>query len=429
MDSCIILQDSHRAHPSHPMTENRQVHIRRSVAFRRLAKVLREDIQAGRYVPGELMPSRRALAQTHDVTPNTVNKAIHELMEQGLLEATERLGTRVAKVIAHGAGAPVAGRQPIAHTGATTGLVAVLVTTDIPLESSLSQGRTNDVWTSTIARHLEIGLARGGARTSYHRVYHDALPTPQAAVAAALATKPSAVALINIYGYAGWAEALREIPETGPETLVLTSMPMSCPNAQLSYDQTQFGYLAGSHLVANGYRRLVILRPFVEPWLEQRIAGVKHAAKHAGRTVSCTVVSPATMLIADTLQQASPVALTVALAPLLADWQPAEDGTTALVVPSDRLGLALLPILRAAGHEPGRNFGIIGFDDIAEGRAAGLSTVRPPLEAMGDRAATLLLEAMRGPLTRTLETLTPFLLPRRSTDFASAQGLRPMLFS
>ncbi len=398
------------------MTENRQVQIRPTVAFRRLAKVLRDDIQAGRYVPGQVMPSRRALAQTHDVTPNTVNKAIHELMEEGLLEATERLGTRVAKVITQGVGVPVAGRQPMAHTGATTGLVAVLVTTDDPLESILPQGRIRDVWVNTIARHLEIGLARGGARTTYHRVYHDALPNPEAAVAAALATKPSAIAVINIYGYAGWTEALRKIPDAGPETLVLTSMPMPCPNAQLSYDQTQFGYLAGSHLVANGYRRLIILRPFLEPWLEQRIAGVQQAAKHAGRTVSCTVVSLATMLIADSLLSMSPVALTVALAPLLADWHPDEDGTTALVVPSDRIGLTLLPILRAAGHEPGRDFGIIGFDDIPEGRAAGLSTVRPPLEAMGERAAVLLLEAMKRPLTRTLETLTPFLLPRQSTD-------------
>jgi len=400
------------------MSDDRQPSIRPNVAFRRLAKVLAADIRAGRYVPGEVMPSRRALAETHDVTPNTVNKAIHELVGQGLLETVERLGTRVVK--ADRGSSAVAGKQPMAHTGATTGLVAVLATTDYPFDGS--PGPLTDIWSSTVARHLELGLAMGGARTTYHRVYYDALPSPRAAIEAALATRPSAIVVINIYGYAEWENALRlAIPADGPATLVLTTEPMLCPFAQLTYDQSQFGYLAGSHLVANGYRRLVLLRTFTNTWLEQRIAGVQRAAQHAGRTISCEVVSLPTLLVADEVQQLAPEVVSAVLAPLVADFIPESDGSTALVLPSDRLALALLPVLRAKGYEPGRDFGIIGFDDVAAGRTAGLSTVRPPLEAMGDRAAKLVLGSLGGALQQIQETLPPMLLPRLSTDRLGAR--------
>lgn len=54
---------------------------------RLLAASLREDITAGRYAPGDKLPSSRALEGSHGVARNTVLEAYRILAEQGLVTA------------------------------------------------------------------------------------------------------------------------------------------------------------------------------------------------------------------------------------------------------------------------------------------------------------------------------------------------------
>jgi LacI family transcriptional regulator len=55
---------------------------------------------------------------------------------------------------------------------------------------------------------------------------------------------------------------------------------------------------------------------------------------------------------------------------------------------SDVVAIGALSAIRDAGHEPGADFGVAGFDDIATGRdiTPGLTTVRLPLETLGAQA-------------------------------------------
>lgn len=54
-------------------------------ASRLLAERLRADIAAGRWKPGDKIPSERQLAETHEIARNTAREAIRSLTQEGLL--------------------------------------------------------------------------------------------------------------------------------------------------------------------------------------------------------------------------------------------------------------------------------------------------------------------------------------------------------
>lgn len=54
--------------------------------FLQIEEIIRNDIVAGRYKPGEKLPGVRDLALWANVNPNTMQKALTSLEEQGLIE-------------------------------------------------------------------------------------------------------------------------------------------------------------------------------------------------------------------------------------------------------------------------------------------------------------------------------------------------------
>lgn len=78
-----------------------------------------------------------------------------------------------------------------------------------------------------------------------------------------------------------------------------------------------------------------------------------------------------------------------AVAPLVLDRQ---DRPTAVVAISDALALGFLHALRTRGLTAGRDLSVVGFDDISGSEAAGLTTVRQPIEEKERLVGQLLLD-------------------------------------
>ncbi|MDN5725617.1 MAG: LacI family DNA-binding transcriptional regulator [Propionibacteriales bacterium] len=78
-----------------------------------------------------------------------------------------------------------------------------------------------------------------------------------------------------------------------------------------------------------------------------------------------------------------------AVASLVIDRQ---DRPTAVVAISDVLALGFLDAMRTRSLTPGRDLSVVGFDDIAGAEAAGLTTVRQPIEEKGRLVGKLLLD-------------------------------------
>jgi len=65
--------------------------------FRQIADQLRSAIDAGVHMPGEMLPSLRALAIDIKVNPNTVQRAYDALEREGVVETRRGIGIFVAK--------------------------------------------------------------------------------------------------------------------------------------------------------------------------------------------------------------------------------------------------------------------------------------------------------------------------------------------
>lgn len=81
----------------------------------RIAALLRRKIIEGEVSPGERLPNRKALAETHGVSPTTIDNAVSWLMAEGLVRTSPR-GTFVAEEL-HTLSAPADRVMRVQRTG------------------------------------------------------------------------------------------------------------------------------------------------------------------------------------------------------------------------------------------------------------------------------------------------------------------------
>jgi DNA-binding GntR family transcriptional regulator len=64
--------------------------------YRKIAEDLRAEIKAGRYLPGQQVPSVTKLCETYSVTRNTAIRALRVLKDDGLIVIEQGWGSFVA---------------------------------------------------------------------------------------------------------------------------------------------------------------------------------------------------------------------------------------------------------------------------------------------------------------------------------------------
>lgn len=377
--------------------------------YRQITEDLRRLVMAGTWAVGAQLPSRRDLAAQYDVTPNTINRAIAELMNEGLLGANDRQGTFVAAPVES---SPQIGKAPAAlktlRRGSRVGVV-------VALDDSL--GAAPDVWTLAVFEQFERALSAGGALAVPYHVYwgRDAVSDPAIAIRQAQLDGMDALAVIDIYNRNGWDEATAQIDWRHCPAVYIGGVGMRTPFPQLCYDQRHAGYLAARHVANMGYTRIVFLHPCTAPWIEERIEGARQGARHGGIAAESFVVHPDTaphdysaFRLSD---QRHAIMAQLIDAAIAGRW----DGSTGVICHADQDAFGALEYLNRLSRKPGRDVGIIGFDDALGGRALGLSTVRPPLEHLGERAAQTILVALLNGSEAAQTCLSPVLMQRDST--------------
>jgi LacI family transcriptional regulator len=96
---------------------------------------------------------------------------------------------------------------------------------------------------------------------------------------------------------------------------------------------------------------------------------------------------------------------------------------TAAVCFNDVVALGGIEALRSSGKEPGRDFSIVGFNNIADAHFGGLTTVDTSPAKIGEAAADLLLHRINEPTAPVRQViLTPRLIVRESTARAPARA-------
>jgi LacI family transcriptional regulator len=215
----------------------------------------------------------------------------------------------------------------------------------------------------------------------------------QARVAGILLT-PLEEPLDVAYAVLGHGRPVVLVIATSPDPLTCTVMV----NEELG------GYLAATHLLNEGARRLVFLAGLLELQLiRRRLAGVERAVAETG--ASLEVVEASDLAIGPGREVGRQVLLSQSV-----------DG---VVCPSDLLAVGVIQAATELGIRVPDELMVVGYDDnhFASESSIPVSTVSLPGYRMGELAIELLLEEIHqgsGHVHRTV-MLDPHLIPRRST--------------
>ena len=362
-----------------------------------------------------MLPSRRDLASEYDVSSVTIGRAMDRLIAEGLLQADSRRGTFVAFSTALlSAGGELSAVIPDAlnrtersRPTQTIGIVA-------PLDDAQSR---------RILHSLEHDLSESGYVTSvYDRVQprEETLLPLEAAIEALLREGVDALVVIGLdLDRVRVEEALNRVDLQDTPTVCILAGELHLPIPHVFYDNRIGGYQAAKHLIGKGHRKITVFAPFTASWVTERIAGIRHALAYAGRPAEALEIVPGDGLPWDFRSDPTEIGMQTAQAALESGWQ-AQGGVICI---NDQVAHGVCHVALEYGFQAGTDYAVVGFDDEKCARVAGITTLRPPLEAMGREAARLLAAEMQGSHAGLQVRLRAHLIARASTNFTPAAAL------
>ena len=408
--------------------------------YQQIAHDLTRRMREGEWAPGEKIPARNALAREYGVALATLERAVTALLAAGALCAARGLGTYVAEARS---GSTIVGPASPHHppTARHTVRPPMAAATRILGVILGYQARVADIDTreiqhpeQQIARAMEVCAHHTGAQTEFLHLT-DWQRDPATALRATLALPADVRVFINVYEDPSWRAALLALAaECRQPLLYVTSEEEQMPCPIVHYDQVSLGYIAATHLLQAGYRRFFYLSPFSvntedQDWIGERCTGLRQACRQWNLPAGAVVRAPEQATIDLSSYQVTlrnPAALRArwdALLDQVLPWvrqtDPAQ-GPCAMVAPNDRVALTMLEALRERDIAIGAEIGVIGFDDIPEATIAGLTSVRPPWEALGETVVSLAERAYAGEALPIKSAVGATVIARRSTERISS---------
>jgi DNA-binding LacI/PurR family transcriptional regulator/ribosomal protein S25 len=439
-----------------PAASNKKAPQGRVPAYQRIEEDIRSKVKDGRLAPGAMLANRHNLAREYGVALSTAQQAIAKLAADGVLVTYDRRGTFVshpsagdANGAAGGTGAyapPPAAIIPEKRAGRTSEAFSdsaslsgkpVSMTLGIVTASRIDTMSYSDIeifWSCLAIRSLEQVFSEAGGATRY---YHwrgenqetcpQGLPEDYAAsihngIAAVRADGADAIAVVGFCDATNVSdEIVRAVDIENVPLVYISWHEVQPPLAQVFYDNSFAGYQAAQHLLRQGYQKLVFMVPFADAWITDRIAGARAAIRHAGLPEdTLRLYSPETPLETYDRPSAPSRMYEIATEFFVKEWGPLRSAQPCgIIAPNDDTGFQIMDAAEEQGWAPGRDFGLVGFDDDPRSCARGLTTVRPPIEAMGEEAGRLLLRALQGDKNGQSVRLRSHLIPRASTSLGT----------
>jgi len=399
-----------------------------SPAYQRIEEDIRAKVRGGQLPAGTMLASRHNLAREYGVALSTAQQAVARLIADGTLETSDRRGTFVARPQAPAGEqlpeTPAHRQRATGQIGATLGIVS---TARIDFSAAPDVG---SLWARLAVRSLEqVFSGAGGTTHFFDRYPADRGPYPRGLDDTSAVSIPEAIRSLQAGGADAIAviglcdakdssdEVVSAVDVAHVPTVYISWHEIPPPLAQVFYDNRFAGYQAAQHLLFKGYRRLVFLAPFADGWLAERIGGARDAVRHAGLPYDTLRLHPGGRPIEFYDQYASGDAVCAMALALFAGALGGGDAgePVGIIAPNDETAYAVLGAAAQLGLTAGTGFGLIGFDDDARSCALGLTTIRPPVEAMGEEAGRLLLRALYENKTGLQMRLRSHLIPRAST--------------
>ena len=310
--------------------------------------------------PGGRMPSFQELQERFGASTTTINRALALLEGEGLVVRRQGSG-----IFAAGA-TPRPRHSTIGIYGCSKGLRRL-----------------------SFYSHLLAGVENAAHRNGSELLLLDSLPSKGW----------EKVDGLLLYGDTG-GDMLSRLPVPIPAISLLWPYA-DCPH--VSTDDFFASRRAAEYLISLGHRRIAYLGGIEAMMVTVRYFGYENAMMRAGlgidrrllreiKHVGLTYVNEARARMGDWLRD---------------DWH--DLGITALLAQNDHVAMGAIQALAAAGLRVPEDVSVIGFDGIDECEifTPRLTSVEVPLEAIGERAAVMLLECIENGRTDTESVVLP----------------------
>ena len=227
------------------------------------------------------------------------------------------------------------------------------------------------------------------------------------------------------------AESLLAEARAGGRIHIVRSMTNDAPPDQpvVMHDQAAAGAMAAAHCLRQSYRRILYLAPFSSYWSDERGLSARRALLLASSGLSTLLITPEVpdldavgfvRLDPDARRRVVAHAFDSGYARL------AELGDTlsppAVIAANDEIALLLETELTARGLRLGSDVGLLGFDDLPACEAAGITSLSPPMEAIGSELCSVVMRLLAGGTVPRRTSLPWTLNARASSVQKSPQG-------
>ncbi|RYG39440.1 GntR family transcriptional regulator [bacterium] len=367
---------------------------------------LRRKIASGEMGVGQMLPGRRDLAKHYGVSTLTVERAVDSLVRDRLLRSDDRRGTFVSAVSSQ---VPLKPRP--------TGEFAIGVVARLYMPHQ-DRGYGNNTWIREIVQAVEHEFSSEKHVTIFtNTVLPDGRVRPlREAVQAALESKIDGLLIVAIDSS---PEEMLEVQELlalqDVQSVFVGSTELPRKAVQTFPDGFDAGYQAVGHLLRQGCEEIAYVSPFDAWWADQRGAGIAAAWEGSARPPErlrmlplgekrqWTVHPDAGRVGEETAEEVASI-----IGP-----------RCGIIGANDEISLGLIRAMAEMGKAVGRDYLIIGFDDILPARDRHLTSLRPPWDALGREGARLLRSALAGTNESLLVRLRWRLIPRSSSRWTS----------
>ncbi len=380
--------------------------ISATASYARIAADLRRRLEAGEWPAGTRLPALRSFAQHYRVSLRTLQRAVRPLVEAGSIEARRRSGLVACRAV------PVqALRAP--------GMVALIAPTH-PDDKAGGADRNWEVVAMAAAQRVLAEQGLDARCWAVHAPPPRAFVGPGEAVRAAAAAGAVGILAFSVTCRPGWLEDIERAVAACPlPTVLVWECRPATDLPHVVHDQWADGFIAGRRLLAAGYARFIGLCPHREAWAAERMEGLRAALACAKRDLA--LCRPCGAGDWDWYGRLDLRARCALFEPLLREQLralgcPGGGDDLALVASSDHDLPAALEVLGRWGIRPGRGCGVVSFDDSGPAQRAGITSLRPPLSALGEEGARQLAGFLLRHEALRFETRFPAsYVPRRST--------------
>ena len=354
----------------------------RAFLYRQLSDILKQDIAAGKFKPGDRLPSMDILAETYSVNKVTVRRALADLSAAGLIYSVPAQGTYVSD---QPVPRPTTQKQVL-----TIGLLSYLM---VPGNTGLY--------------HMEIIQ---GMRDELSKVQANLVILPVRNIVPQFkALEQISQAGLDAVIYLGMFDppSLRRMIENGPPSVLVDYALRGVPVDTILLDNRGGAYQAMEHLLSLGHRRLaVILGQEEQVATRERLDGVYEALDQAG------VPRDALQKYSGDFQREGGFR---AMKEMLDSGTSAPTGVFCF---NDEMAAGALQALHShSSMRCPKDISVIGFDDTAWATATQppLTTIQVPKALMGRLAVQRILAQLRHEDAATTTMLPTQIVAREST--------------